>query len=147
MSEDLNRRLQSLYSRGVVTQVGMVAGLAALQAEYLKGEVRRTEVPQLYGFGSMPLAGAEIHSIFFNGQRDAPVAFAVDDRRYRGKLPLQAGQTAFYGASVADALGHHIITTDNPKPGTIKIFCSRIEIRVGTHHLIIDKDTGVDGPV
>jgi hypothetical protein len=48
---------------------------------------------------------------------------------------------------VEDALGHGLEFTDDPKPGTIKVKCSRIEITVGGHHLIIDKDTGVAGPV
>jgi phage gp45-like len=143
MTDDLNRRLRSLYSRGVVRQADMQAGLASLQAEYLKDEVRRTEVPQLYGFASMPLAGAEIHSIFFNGQRDMPVAFAVDDRRYRGKLQLQAGETALYGKNVGDTLGHHIISTASPKAGTFLAFCSRFEFQLGDTKVVLDKDDGV----
>ena len=143
---DLDRRLASLFSRGVVSHDDIANGMAQSQAEFFAGETRRVERPQNYGFGSAPPAGFEIFAAFANGQRDAGVALVSDDRRSR-PTDLRPGGVVLYGADVAGALGHRIEFTDVPKAGTIKIKCSRIEITVGTHHLIIDKDTGVDGPV
>ena len=142
MSDDLNRRLASLYSRGVVRQNDVAAGLASPQAEYFKGELHRTEMPQLFGFASQQLPGSVIFSIFANGERSAPVALAGDDRRYRPRN-MKPGDVMVYGLQTLEAFGHSIAFVDTPKPGTIKIRASRIELRAGNRYRLIDSDPAI----
>ena len=89
---------------------------------------------------------AEVFAAFANGVRDQGVVLASDDHCTRSP-DLRPGGIVLYGSNVKDELGHRIEFTDDPKPGTAKIKCSRIEITFGAHRLIIDKDMGVDGPV
>jgi phage gp45-like len=139
---DLNRKLASLFARGVLKHADVQAGLASGQAEFLTGEVRRVEVPQGYGFASQPEPGAELFAVFANGERSAGVALAFDDRRRR-PLDLQDGETMFYGKGARDAIGHWIRTTKTPKPNTIVMKARRFELRAGDKYLIIDADDGL----
>src|SRR5437868_46528 len=137
MSADLNRRLASLFGRGVLRHADLKAGLSMPQAEFFKDETRRGELPQGFGFASVPLAGSEVFAVFANGERDAGVALAADDRRYRGKLTfLKEGETAFYGQNVGDPKGHQAVMTNSPKPGTLKVKCARMEFRVGDYYVL-----------
>ena len=56
---DLDRRLASMFSRGVVRQSDVRLGLEMPQAEFYKGEMRRGEMPQGFGFASRPLPGSD----------------------------------------------------------------------------------------
>ncbi len=144
MSTDLDRRLRSLFARGVVRHADVKAGLAMPQAEFLKGELRRVELPQGYGFASVLLPGSEIFAVFANGERDAGVGLSSDDRRYRGKLDfLESGDTALYGQNVGDANGHQAHMTNSPKAGTLKIKCARIELRAADNYVLIDSDPSI----
>jgi phage baseplate assembly protein V len=139
---DIDRRLRSLFARGVVRHSDVQAGLARSQAEFLKGETRRVETPQGYGFASVPLEGSEVFAVFANGERDAGVALAYDDRRRRPK-DLAPGEVALYGLHARAAVGHWIKFTDQPKPGTVKIRASRIELRAGQFYRLLDSDPAI----
>jgi phage gp45-like len=117
---DLNRRLNSLFSRGVLRHADIQLGLMTGQAEFLAGEVRRVEVPQGYGFASQPFAGSELFAAFAGGERSAGVALAFDDRRRRPTDVLE-GEVMIYGKGVRDEIGHAIRFTDDPKPNTVKV--------------------------
>jgi phage gp45-like len=141
MSEDLNRRLASLFARGVIRHADVRNGLAQAQAEFSRGELRRVGLPQGYGMASQPTPGAEVFAVFANGERDAGMALAHDDRRAR-PTDLAAGETMVYGARAFEAPWHWIKFTDDPKPGTVKIKAKRVEIRCGDYYSVIDADTG-----
>lgn len=142
MSEELNRRLASMFSRGVLKHADVQAGLATGQAEFYKGELRRVELPQGYGFASQPIEGSEIFAAFANGERSAGVALAFDDRRRRPD-DLQSGEVAVYGKGAKEPIGHWIRFTEQPKPNTVLAKARRFELRAGLHYLIIDADDGV----
>lgn len=139
--EALRLRLQSLFSRGVVRQVDVKRGLAQMQAEFLDGENRRVEVPQGYGFGASPLPGSEVFAAFANGERSAGVALAFDHRSKRPK-DLKPGEVILYGLGALASPWQYAKMTDDPKPGTIKIRASRIELRGGQYYVLLDKDHG-----
>ena len=139
---EINRRLASLFSRGVLKHADVQAGMASGQAEFLAGEVRRVEVPQGYGFASHPSPGAELFAVFANGERSAGVALAFDDRRRR-PLDVLEGEVMVYGKHAREEIGHWIRFTDEPKPATIKMKARRFELRAGTKYLIIDADDGL----
>lgn len=142
MSDDLSRRLASLFSRGVIRQSDIKLGLEMPQAEFFKGELRRGEMPQGFGFASRPLPGSEVFAIFANGERSAPILLAGDDRRRRPK-DLLSGEVAVYGQHARDEIGHWIKFTDDPKPNTIVARARRLELRVGEKYLILDADHGL----
>lgn len=140
---ETNRRLASLFARGVLRHADVRAGLAMPQAEFLKGELRRVEMPQGFGFASNPKPGAEIFAAFRYGDADAGIALAFDDRRYR-PLDLASGEVALYGLHAREAPDWHWIRfTDSPKAGTIKIRASRIELRAGRFYHLIDSDPAI----
>lgn len=139
---ELERRLLSLFARGVVRQADVAAGLASAQAEFLAGETRRVELPQGYGLASRPLPGAEVFAVFANGERSAGVALAFDDRRYRPTVPMP-GEVMVYGQHARDEIGHWIKFTDDPKPNTVKMKARRFELRAGDHFFILDADDGI----
>lgn len=142
MSDDLSRRLASMFSRGVVRQSDIRLGLEMPQAEFFKGELRRGEMPQGFGFASRPLPGSEVFAIFANGERSAPVILAGDDRRARPK-DLLSGEVSVYGRHARDEIGHWIKFTDDPKLNTIRMKARRLELRAGDHFIIIDADEGI----
>jgi phage gp45-like len=139
---EVDRRLASLFSRGVLSHEDVKAGMAMGQAEFFIGEQRRVEVPQGYGFASRPLPGSELFAVFANGERSAGVALAFDDCRRR-PTDLQAGEVALYGKHARDEIGHWIKFTDQPKPNTVLAKARRLELRAGAHFLIVDADDGV----
>jgi phage gp45-like len=141
MSGDLERRLLSLFARGVLRHADVKNGLLQGQAEFLKGETRRVEVPQGFGFASQPKSGAELFAVFAGGTRDSGVALAFDDRRYRPD-DLKPGEVMLYGIGAKEVPYHWIKFTDDPKPGTIKIRAKRIELRAGDYYRVLDADTG-----
>ena len=139
---EINRRLASLFSRGVLKHADVQAGMASGQAEFLAGEVRRVEVPQGYGFASQPAPGAELFAVFANGERSAGVALAFDDRRRR-PLDVLEDEVMLYGKHAREEIGHWVRFTDDPKPATVKMKARRFEFRAGDKYLIIDADDGL----
>jgi phage baseplate assembly protein V len=142
MTDDLPNRLRLMFSRGVVRHADVQAGLMATQAEFFKGEVRRTELPQGYGLATRPKSGSEVFAIFANGERSAGVALAHDDRRFR-PTDLEPGEVVLYGEHARDAIGHWLKLTDDPKPNTVRVKARRIELRAGDHYFIVDADDGI----
>ncbi len=141
--ELLRLRLQLLFSRGVVRQADVKNGLANVQAEFMKNELRRVDLPQSYGFGSAPLAGSEVFAIFPSGDRSFGVGLGYDDRALRPK-DLKPGEVILYGLeALTRPNGHSIRFTSDPKPGTVKINASRIELRVGQYYVLLDSDPAI----
>ncbi|SMF77466.1 phage baseplate assembly protein V [Tistlia consotensis] len=92
----LHRRVMLMIGRAVLRLVDDAGGLQRVQASLLAGETRSSvERFQQYGFTAHPLDGADALLLFIGGNRDHPVAVAVDDRRHR-KRDLQPGEVAVY---------------------------------------------------
>jgi phage gp45-like len=142
MIDEVNRRLASLFSRGVMSHADVQAGMLMGQAEFYKGETRRVEVPQGYGFASKPAEGAELFAVFANGERSAGVALAHTDRRLY-PTDVGDGQVMVYGKGVRDDLGHWLRFTDQPKQWTIVAKAKRLELRAGLKYLFVDADEGI----
>lgn len=140
MTEELNRRLATLFQRGVMTTEGVKVGMAVMQGKFLGGDLRSVEVPQGYGHAARPKAGSELFAVFANGEGEHGVALGYDDRRIRPEL--KPGEAAQYGADIKAANGHSALWTDKPKAGTLKIRCSRIELRAGQYYVLLDADIG-----
>lgn len=142
-NDELNRRLASLYQRGVVTGTGVRNGLAMMQAEFMGKAVRAVGVPQGYGTASVPEAGSEVFALFANGEADHGMALAFDDRRKR-PTDLAKGEVMLYGSEEKGGVPFHSIRfTNKPKPGTIKIRAHRIEIRAGKFYALWDEDEAI----
>ena len=139
---DLDLRLRLLFARGVVRHADVAAGLASVQAEFLKGEHRRVELPQGYGLATKLKAGAEVFAAFANGERSAGVGLGHDDRRFRPE-GIKEGEVVVYGEHARDEIGHSIWFTDEPKPNTVRLRGRRIEIRAGHHFIIVDSEEGI----
>jgi phage gp45-like len=76
--------------RAVLRAVDDAGDLQRLQLSLLSEETRdEVERLQSYGFTAVPIPGAEAIVVSVGGNRDNPVAIAVDDRRFRptGLLP------------------------------------------------------------
>lgn len=92
----LRDRIYLLIGRAVLTAVTDSTKRQRVQFSALKGEVKDSvERIQEYGFTCFPLPGAQVLFASISGNRDHPVAFAVDDPRYRLK-DLQPGEVAVY---------------------------------------------------
>lgn len=96
LTNPIRRRVLLMIGRAVVRLVDDAGGLQRVQVTALAGETRDAiERVQNYGVSSRPLAGAEAVIVCVGGNRDHPVAIAVDDRRHR-KAGLQPGEVAIY---------------------------------------------------
>lgn len=92
----LQRRISNMLARGVVQLVSDAAGIQVVQVSLLADETQDSvERLQNYGFTSVPPTGSECLVVFLGGNRDHPVALAVDNRASR-KRTLQPGDTAMY---------------------------------------------------
>jgi phage baseplate assembly protein V len=89
------RRIENLLARGTLTAVNTARKMQRLNVKLLGGEQKQgVEYFDDYGFTSAPLAGAEVLSLFFDGDRSHGVCIRVADRRYR--LAVAAGEVAMY---------------------------------------------------
>lgn len=91
--EPLQRRINNMIARGVITALNDAEGLQGVQATLTQGEVfDGMERVQQYGFSSHPPIGSEIVALFLNGNRDHPLVLGVDNRevRLRNQLPGDA---------------------------------------------------------
>jgi hypothetical protein len=139
MSDVLNR----LLARGVITRTSWEAGMALVQARFGDTEIRTVELPQPYGFGSLPMPGAaEVFAGFAKGDRSAGVALAYDDRENRPVF-ITSGEVLAYGPNWQDAFKHWIHFTNQPKPGTIKVKAARVEFRYGDYYSLWDSDPAI----
>jgi phage baseplate assembly protein V len=92
----LKDRVMLMLARGVVKLVSDAGGLQQLQVGLLASETRgEVDRMQNYGTTSVPLAGAAAVLLFVGGNRDHPIAVAVDDPRYR-PTGLKPGEVAHY---------------------------------------------------
>lgn len=116
--QSLRNRIFLLIGRAVLAAVSDAGARQRVQFSALKGEVKDSvERIQNYGFTSVPLAGAQVLFASISGNRDHPVAFAVDDPRYR-KSGLQPGEVAIYnheGTCIVLKLGNEIEMTASTK--------------------------------
>lgn len=93
---DLRSRVYLMFGRGVMSSINDGGKRQRIQMTALKGEVRdQVERIQQYGFSSVPLPGAQVLFAAICGNRDHPIALAVDDPRYR-LSGLQDGEVAIY---------------------------------------------------
>ncbi|PZW46847.1 phage baseplate assembly protein V [Humitalea rosea] len=92
----LQRRIMLAVSRGVLRAVADAEGIQQLQVTMLAGETRdAVERMQPYGLSAVPLPGAQCVVICVGGNRDHPIAIAVDDPRFR-PTDLQPGEVRLY---------------------------------------------------
>lgn len=113
----IERTLQNLLARAVVTGLNTAKKCQMLQVELMPGEPKENvEHLEPYGFTSAPLTGAEGFALFPDGDRSHGVILMVADRRYRIK-GLTAGEVAIYtdeGDSITLKRGNKIeIQTKN----------------------------------
>ncbi|MGZ9668060.1 phage baseplate assembly protein V [Pseudomonas sp. GNP014] len=88
--------LKSIMARGTVLLTAAGKMMQTLQVRLTAGEVKDTvEHFEPYGFTSNPLAGAEVLTMFLNGDRSHAVVVVAADRRYRIK-ELAPGEVAIY---------------------------------------------------
>lgn len=96
LMRQLGGRIALAIGRAELRLVDDAAALQRLQIEALPGEVRdQVERVQSYGFTGVPKPGADVVILAVGGNRDHPLAIAVDDRRYRLR-GLRAGEVAIY---------------------------------------------------
>ncbi|ELD3428691.1 phage baseplate assembly protein V [Enterobacter hormaechei] len=92
----IERTLQNLLARAVVTGLDTAKKCQMLQVELMPGEPKENvEHLEPYGFTSAPITGAEGFALFPDGDRSHGVILIVADRRYRVK-GLAAGEVAIY---------------------------------------------------
>lgn len=118
----LERTIQNLLARAVVTGLNTASKCQMLQVELMPGEPKENvEHLEPYGFTSAPLTGAEGFALFPDGDRSHGVILMVADRRYRIK-GLQAGEVAIYtdeGDSITLRRGKNmVLQTDNLEANT-----------------------------
>lgn len=117
----LKGRVMLLVARGILRGVNDGAGRQFIQSSMLAGETRdKVERVQQYGFTSHPLGGAAVIVLCQSGNRDHPLAIAVDDPRVR-KHGLQPGEVAIYNDK-----GDYILMRQDR---TIEINCEQLLIK------------------
>jgi phage baseplate assembly protein V len=88
--------LKSVMARGTVVLAAAGKMMQTLQVKLTAGELKDgVEHFEPYGFTSNPLAGAEVLTLFLNGDRSHGVVVVAADRRYRIK-ELESGEVAIY---------------------------------------------------
>jgi len=88
--------LKSILARGTVVLAAADRLMQTLQVRLTAGELKdNVEHFEPYGFTSHPKAGAEVLTMFLNGDRSHAVVVVAADRRYRIK-ELKPGEVAIY---------------------------------------------------
>ena len=88
--------LKSVMARGTVVLAAAGKMMQTLQVKLTAGELKDgVEHFEPYGFTSNPLAGAEVLTLFLNGDRSHGVVVVAADRRYRLQ-ELESGEVAIY---------------------------------------------------
>ena len=109
LTRTLRRRVQLMVGRAVLAVVNDETLLQSVQVEGLRGEVLdRAERFQDYGLTSHPHPGAEVVVLAAGGQRQHPLAIAVDDRRHRPR-GLAAGEVCLYTDEDEAGARHRVI--------------------------------------
>ncbi|WP_065259043.1 phage baseplate assembly protein V [Pseudomonas bananamidigenes] len=88
--------LKNMLARGTVVLAAAGRMMQTLQVRLTAGELKDSvEHFEAYGFTSHPKAGAEVLTMFLNGDRSHAVVVVASDRRYRIK-ELKEGEVAIY---------------------------------------------------
>lgn len=99
----LGRRVQNMIARGTVVLSQAGAMMQKLRVNLLAGEtLDELEHFEPYGFTSRPLKGAEVVTVFVDGDRSHGLVLICADRRYRMK-DLEEGEIA-----IQDDLGQSV---------------------------------------
>lgn len=89
-------RVRTLVNKAVLRGVSDGGRQQRVQVSVLKDEVKdNVQRIQNYGFTSNPLPGSQVIMLCLGGDRDHPIAIAVDDADKRPKN-LEPGEVAFY---------------------------------------------------
>lgn len=112
MAAPLARRLQNLVVRGTVALANAASKMQGLQVALLKDDVPLTlEHFEPYGFTSKPKPGAEVVTLFLDGDRSHGIVIVCADRRFR-LTGLEDGEVAIHDdknqAVVLKADGIHV---------------------------------------
>jgi len=92
----IQRKIFLLLGRALLTAVNNSEGTQKIQITVLNNEtITDVERMQEYGFETYPFTGAEVMTLFLNGNRDHGIAVCVHDRRYRPK-DLVEGEVCVY---------------------------------------------------
>ncbi len=140
----LRRRILLMVGRAVLTAVDDAGGLQRVAVTALKDETHdAVERFQNYGFTSHPLAGADVLLVAVAGNRDHPIAAAIDDRRRRPHNS-RPGDVALYHESddpEADAASarHRLTLTLEGGKRTLRIRCEKLVIEAGGSSLVLDE--------
>lgn len=96
LTASLQRKINLVLGRGILTGVDDSQGIQLVQGSLLKGETRDgMERLENYGFTSNPQEGAEFVAGFLEGNRDVGFILALGDRRFRFKN-MAKGEVAIY---------------------------------------------------
>ncbi|SAF46733.1 phage baseplate assembly protein V [Enterobacter kobei] len=142
----IERSLQNLLARAVVTGLNTAKKCQMLQVELMPGEPKEdVEHLEPYGFTSAPLMGAEGVALFPDGDRSHGVILVIADRRYRIK-GLQAGEVAIY-TDEGDSL---IFKRGNVTELTTKVFnvnaTDSVNIKTQNYNVIADTAAAITAP-
>ncbi len=143
----LERRVQMMVGRAIVTAVDDERGVQEVQVEILSDETQDgVEHLQPYGFAAHPKAGAEGVVLAAGGTRSHAVVIAVGDRRYRLKS-LAEGEVALFddlgqvirlgreGVSIYSAAGVSIETSGSMSLTADHLTLSGSSIALATDNL------------
>jgi phage baseplate assembly protein V len=104
----LQRKIFLLLGRALLTAVNNAEGTQKIQIKVLSNEtITDVERFQEYGLETYPFAGAEVMTLFLNGNRDHGIAICVHDRRYRPK-DLVEGEACMYTDEDQETDGHRV---------------------------------------
>ncbi|CAG9172377.1 phage baseplate assembly protein V [Cupriavidus respiraculi] len=112
LARPLMQRLQNMVVRGTVVLANAAAKMQGLQVQLLADDVPGTlEHFEPYGFTSCPKKGAEVVTLFLDGDRSHGIVIVCADRRYR-MTGLEEGEVAIHDdksqAVVLKADGIHV---------------------------------------
>ncbi len=94
--EPLRIRIKMVLQRALLTLIDDSTNMQTVQLDVMKGEVQSSvERIQNYGFTSVPEIGSEVLLLSFGGNRDNPIAIAVENSASRLK-GLASGEVAMY---------------------------------------------------
>jgi phage baseplate assembly protein V len=125
MAAPLARRLQNLVVRGTVALANAASKMQGLQVTLLKDDVPLTlEHFEPFGFTSKPKPGAEVVTLFLDGDRSHGIVIVCADRRYR-LMGLEDGEVAIHDdkaqAVVLKADGIHVYSEHTQVHGDMTI--------------------------
>jgi len=104
----IQRKIFLLLGRALLTAVNNSEGTQKIQITVLNNEtITDVERMQEYGFETYPFTGAEVMTLFLNGNRDHGIAVCVHDRRYRPK-DLVEGEVCMYTDEDQETDGHRV---------------------------------------